>query len=89
MKYWLSEKGGEMMTPKDQWIAFFEHRYTNDAVPAFQGLGFVVEVHGFHETAKYVKDSNEPRGRDWFGVQWVRDDTLFSKAQSARKKCAG
>jgi uroporphyrinogen decarboxylase len=65
-----------MMTPKDQWIAFFEHRYTNDAVPAFQGLGFVVEVHGFHETAKYVKDSNEARGRDWFGVQWIRDDSI-------------
>ncbi|MBF7097781.1 uroporphyrinogen decarboxylase family protein [Alkalibacter mobilis] len=62
------------MTPKEQWIKFYQHEYTSGkTLPDLTGFHMVShDMTGLCDRVKNTLDY----GKDWFGVEWVKDSSM-------------
>ena len=62
------------MTPREQWIKFYRHEYTDGkTVPNPMGLHVVsADMSGLWDRVP----NNLDRGKDWFGCEWVKDGSI-------------
>lgn len=58
------------MTPKERVLAFYRHEMT-DELPTNAGIHYIPDPSGFEERPAFIQT-----GKDWFGVDWIRDDSL-------------
>ncbi len=58
------------MTPKEQIKAFYDHKITK-GVPNMKGLYIIPDPNGVGERPPFAQD-----GKDWFGVEWKREDNI-------------
>lgn len=60
------------MTAKEQWKAFYDHKYLGNTVPSAEGMEFCFEIVGPNDRIPALSDG----GKDWFGVDWVKDGSI-------------
>lgn len=62
------------MTPREQWIKFYQHQYNNGkTMPDPMGLHVVAhDMTGLHDRGL----NSLPQDKDWFGCEWVVDGSI-------------
>lgn len=60
------------MTAKEQWKAFYDHKYTGNTVPSPEGMEFYFETVGPNDRIPALAE----KGKDWFGVDWIKDGSI-------------
>ena len=58
------------MTPKERVWAFYHHEIP-DELPTDEGMHVLYDASAYEERPPYVQS-----GKDWFGVEWLRDEGI-------------
>lgn len=67
------------MSPKERALAFYKHQPT-DKLPTDNDIFVLFNPSGYHERPPFVQS-----GKDWFGVEWKREDALDAIAPDHTK----
>lgn len=68
-----------MMTPKERVLAFYHHEIP-DELPTEEGMFILYDPSGYEERPPFVQS-----GRDWFGVEWLREEGIGAIAPDHTK----
>ncbi len=72
------------MTPKEQMIRFYRHEYNCNGMPDAKGLALMMGSKGLWDNCPNIPGRDA--GKDWFGVEWVRDGSMGVMIPDPRAK---